>query len=679
MAPTQSSAVPPGLIAAIDRETLKRNGIVKNGEVSFTCTNNQAHDHGDRRPSCRWNREKAVFICDVCQLQGGAFALAKLFGLPLDDGHNGHRPPTRWVIRNLKGEPQAVHVRIDTPDGKKIWFEQPDGKKGLDGRSKSSLPLYGSERLASLPDGSQVVVTEGEKAADALHAIGIAAVGTVTGAASAPAPEVLESLRGFSPCLWPDNDDPGRKHMGEMISSSLATLGIPHCVIDWPTAPPKGDAADFVSGGGNADGIRGLIAKAHPRGQPDTPVEAGDLDSRFEITWRATGLKIAFSRVEVSRGNVYAWLTAEAGSRRYGPVKASLTSATGIATLVKQLTETDPTRAWRDHLSEATRLLLWRIEQGEEAVDLADVEPEPEIDLISPTVPMGKVAMISADVESTKSYLMLAHAISAASGKVVVPGIIPNEPARVLILDWEDSQNSYAGRLRAICRGADIDPDSLRGWISYVRCDKPLVMMAEWVRRTVREKRIELVLIDALGGALGGELIDPAVAMPFFNALRGLRCSILIAHHENRNGDKSKGYGGIYLAAAPRRRFSLQKSQEIGEHEVNIALSVQGANDSYKFEPLAWRVEFDQNRPAEWVRWKRIKAADTPGIDQTASARARIRSLLSDGQPRTSEAIADALSGSNPRTVQNTLSKWPEFGHVDGRGSEWVLISGASQ
>ena len=71
---------------------------------------------------------------------------------------------TRYQVRDLDGDLIAVHVRRDGPKGKKMWWEQPDGIKELNGIPVSELPLFGSEDLAALPDGTQIVVTEGDAA-----------------------------------------------------------------------------------------------------------------------------------------------------------------------------------------------------------------------------------------------------------------------------------------------------------------------------------------------------------------------------------------------------------------------------------------------------------------------------------------------------------------------------------
>ena len=103
-----------------------------------------------------------------------------------------------------------------------MW-QQPDGSSGLADRSVSELPLYGTEQLPDLKSGRLVVVTEGEKAADALRVLGIPAVGTVTGAAGCPSDDVLATLDSFDVAVWPDADPQGRKHAAKLLHGLLRT------------------------------------------------------------------------------------------------------------------------------------------------------------------------------------------------------------------------------------------------------------------------------------------------------------------------------------------------------------------------------------------------------------------------------------------------------------------------
>ena len=151
---------------------------------------------------------------------------------------------TIYEIRNASGHLVARHVRRDKPDGKKdVLWRQPDGAWGLNGTPLADIPLYGAELVADLGADELIVVTEGEKARDALEAAGLPAVGTVTGAAGTPGAEALEVLRNRRVCLWPDKDDAGLRHM-QRVGEALQGVAAEVLIYTWHESPEKGDAAD---------------------------------------------------------------------------------------------------------------------------------------------------------------------------------------------------------------------------------------------------------------------------------------------------------------------------------------------------------------------------------------------------------------------------------------------------
>lgn len=177
---------------------------------------------------------------------------------------NGHAPERRWRVCGTDGVAVAVHARRELGDGmKKMWWERPSGEKGLGGRRVDTLPLYGTERLASLARGETVLLHEGEKSTDAGTRLGYASVGTVTGAPTIPVLEVLWPLIGFDVVLWPDADDPGRALM-DGIAKKLVAIGVPCRVLTWPDAPAKGDAADFEAAGLTRETLCPLVDAAVP-------------------------------------------------------------------------------------------------------------------------------------------------------------------------------------------------------------------------------------------------------------------------------------------------------------------------------------------------------------------------------------------------------------------------------
>lgn len=198
------------------------------------------------------------------------------------------RRERKWEIRDAAGLLRATHVRIDDPKGKRFVWQGADGAKSLNGIPVRDLPLYGSEALPTFDKRKPVVITEGEKAADALRAARVQALGTVTGAGGTPSRAVLAPLKGFDVVLWPDADadtNKGPAHM-KRIAAELAGLGCRARVVSWPEAPDGGDAADcpreIIPTLINAAAPVGLVAVKSPettgeRGRRSKLVRAGDL------------------------------------------------------------------------------------------------------------------------------------------------------------------------------------------------------------------------------------------------------------------------------------------------------------------------------------------------------------------------------------------------------------------
>lgn len=168
------------------------------------------------------------------------------------------RGKTHYEIRDREGVVRAVHVRLDGPNGKKVWWNLPDGTSGLNGTPLGDLPLYGSEYVDTWPVDRPVVLCEGEKAAQALLDAGYPALGTVTGAAGTPGREALTVLEDRDVTLWPDADEPGRKHM-DRIGRELRGMAASVQLYDWPEAAGGDDAADHPAVFSDSEKLRGRL------------------------------------------------------------------------------------------------------------------------------------------------------------------------------------------------------------------------------------------------------------------------------------------------------------------------------------------------------------------------------------------------------------------------------------
>lgn len=182
----------------------------------------------------------------------------------------------RHEIRDAEGQLLAVHCRRGSGEGKRVWWEGPDGRAGLNGGRPADW-LYRAEELASADREAPVVVCEGETAASALASLGIVAVGTVTGAGTPQAPKAISPaaaclLAGWHVVLWPDNDQVGELHMracaAVLRDAGARSISLAH----WLEAPPKGDAADLCSGFPRADALDKVHEIIRARQQIDASV-----------------------------------------------------------------------------------------------------------------------------------------------------------------------------------------------------------------------------------------------------------------------------------------------------------------------------------------------------------------------------------------------------------------------
>ncbi len=105
-----------------------------------------------------------------------------------------------------------------------------------------------------------VVVPEGEKDCDKLTQIGVLATCNAGGAGKWTA-EHAEFLRGRRVIVIGDNDEPGRKH-AQLVARSLHGIAESVRIVELPNLPDKGDASDWIAGGGTKEELMRLAEAA---------------------------------------------------------------------------------------------------------------------------------------------------------------------------------------------------------------------------------------------------------------------------------------------------------------------------------------------------------------------------------------------------------------------------------
>lgn len=167
---------------------------------------------------------------------------------------------------DLHGRMQYEVCRME-PKG--FRQRRPDGSGGwiwnLEGVERVLYRLPEVREAAAL--GHRVYITEGEKDADALIALGLTAT-TAPGGAGKWAPAFTGALTGAEVIVLPDNDTPGLQHATHVVAA-LTAAGIAARAVMLPDLAEKGDVSDWIAAGGTAAQLERLANATRTRWRLD--------------------------------------------------------------------------------------------------------------------------------------------------------------------------------------------------------------------------------------------------------------------------------------------------------------------------------------------------------------------------------------------------------------------------
>lgn len=184
-----------------------------------------------------------------------------------------------WSYHDAKGMPVGAVVRWDRQDGRKdIRPVSRNGTGWLLCGMPAPRPLYG---LPDLADASRVYITEGEKAADAVRALGLSATTSAHGSKSAGKTD-WAPLAGMECVILPDNDPAGGQY-ADAVMGLLAKLSSRPTIkrVELPALPDHGDVVEYIEArrtaglddGAIHDKLEGLANAAPLAEYPQQPAE----------------------------------------------------------------------------------------------------------------------------------------------------------------------------------------------------------------------------------------------------------------------------------------------------------------------------------------------------------------------------------------------------------------------
>jgi len=342
-----------------------------------------------------------------------------------------------------------------------------------------------------------------------------------------------------------------------------------------------------------------------------------------------------------------------------------------LASILNKRLEAD----WGAILEQVCVYTLEKFRRGESIIEINtdDGTATPPEFLIHPFIIRNYPTIIFGDPSSSKSLFALILSVL-----MILPWYdnpfewaVPSKPIKILYLDWETDESTIRWSLSCIQRGMNLPPL----FLNYLRCSSPLNYDIEQISGKVIESKAEVVIIDSLGLAAGGDLNLTEPALNFWTAWRKLKTTSLILAHTAKSEDKKKSvYGNVYYTAEARSIWEIKKSQEADSNEMDIALfHRKPAPFTRLHKPMGLHMEFKGDGE---IDNKTIISGSSPqSIGEFLSAlgtQAQIKDLLKDGI-KTTQEIQDALSitNNNARVALKRLKDKNEIIKLDS--GKWGL------
>lgn len=400
----------------------------------------------------------------------------------------------------------------------------------------------------------------------------------------------------------------------------------------------------------------------------------------FWADWPLHSARMRFSGVHEDKGGLHAELVVYMDIPG-APVPAewtqiNLAASQTRATLANRLHEQwsgPDCPPYRDMLKEVSWWLSKQVRQSEPVQRLTRKLPisAPKYRLW-PVLPEGQVASIYADGGHGKSYLLLAMLLLLQEGREGL-GLRPSMKSNVLYLDYECNFDEQQLRLSRVARGLGI-PNYED--IAYKECYRPLHSELPEIRRIVDEEHIDVVAVDSMALAMGGDPKEGKDAIQIMGALRALHCSVLVLDHITKDGEQGKAYGSGFKFNYSRAAWELKKAQEEDSADLYVAAIHRKANNGQKLAPLGFHIHFDNSGDGTGpVALRRFDIRDIDGLASNVSVSSRIQHALK-GSPLSYNDLAERVNAAGevkPNTLTQAFNRLRKSGAIVTVGGKYGL------
>ncbi|MAF43090.1 MAG: hypothetical protein CMI54_02825 [Parcubacteria group bacterium] len=354
-------------------------------------------------------------------------------------------------------------------------------------------------------------------------------------------------------------------------------------------------------------------------------------------------------------------------------IRINLTSQSARTTIAKRL-KANPTVEefdWPKMIDEICAATVKLQREGEPIKELWTSEDIPPLEyLIDPVLMKDIPTVMFGDKGVAKSTLSLLFYVILMLPWYDNPlGLkAPSRSIKTIILDWEVPGYIAQWNAKKVQEGMGLPAFPLY----HRRCNYPLADDIEGIRNMIVDLKAEVIIVDSLARAAGGDLSkDTENANRFFAALDNLQVTSLIIAQTSKNQDEKKKsiYGNALYTYYARSIFELCKSQEINEDTMSIALFHRFSNLTRLQKPMGFKLSF--NGVGTKIERQELSAQEFKG---KLTGQQVILAELKRGSKTVIE-LADSLEWEE-KSVRPLLSKMKGRKLIVNVGpNEWGLIS----
>jgi hypothetical protein len=406
----------------------------------------------------------------------------------------------------------------------------------------------------------------------------------------------------------------------------------------------------------------------------------------YTFAWTDEQIKISTTGVRnhSSDGRVTGVLKIETTAPGYKPLLHSPAQFNFMATrsrdeLAKRLTTRFKEIDWYARLEQVCNEVITRAQLGEAMVEIDTCEDmEPPKWLLEPILLEGLPTVVFGDRGSAKSTLCLAWAqiLKLPWDDNPLDIVAPERTYHSLYLDWEVSEKALRWQCKKLQNGMSSGPF----FQFYRRMTRPLASDIEAVQRLVTQSESEVIFIDSLGPASGGDLNSTEPALAFFEALGSLRTSkggpvtpCILAHTAKNQTGKRSVYGNGFFENEARNIWEIRALQEPGDETLEVGLFHTKSSPFHgRLRPFGYKLSYTDTS----TRIAPQNPEDTRGFEENLGLRRRIILHVTDNGPKSAKDIASEINVTL-KAVQNATAFLKKKNELrvfnDGGFWKWAL------